>query len=121
MFRWIFNIWARFRLYSTEWVEDLPDDLQENTVYIIGGRKHPFYAAIVCPRKACRQVVHVDVSSQVDKRWRIIEHVDGQISLSPSIHVTGLPCRCHYWLRKGRIVWSESPPFFVPEANRHDP
>lgn len=120
MFRWIFNIWARFRPYSTEWVEDLPDDLQENTVYIIGGRKHPFYAAIVCPRKACRQVVHLDVSPQVVKRWRITEHADGQISLAPSVHVTGLSCRCHYWLRKGRIVWSERPPLFVPEENRHD-
>lgn len=120
MFRWIFNTWARFRPYRTEWVEDLPDDLQKNTVYIIGGRKHPFYAAIVCPRRTCRQVVHLDVSPQVDKRWSITEHADGQISLSPSVHVTGLPCRCHYWLRKGRIVWSESPPFFVPKENRHD-
>ena len=121
MIRWFFNIWARFRPYCTEWVEDLPDELQKNAVYVIGGRKHPFYAAIVCPRKACRQVVHVDVSPQVKKRWRITEHMDGKISLWPSVHVTGLPCGCHYWFRKGRIVWSESPPLFVPEGNKHDP
>lgn len=120
MFKFLLNIWARFRPYSTEWVEDLPEDIQENTIYIIGGRDHPFYAAIVCPRRVCRQVVHLDISSQVEKQWRIVEHACGKISLTPSIHVTGLPCRCHYWLRKGRIIWSESPPCFIPEVNRHD-
>ena len=121
MIRWLFNLLARFRPYRTEWVEDLPDNTQKNTVYIIGGRKHPFSVAIICPRQACRQIIHLDVSSQVNKRWRITEHSDGQISLSPSVYVTGLPCRCHYWLREGRIVWSEAPPLFVPEVNRHDP
>ena len=120
MIRWILNLLERRRPYRTDWVEDLPDAPSERTVYIIGGREHPFYAAIVCPRKACRQVVHLDLSPQIDKRWRITEHTGGKISLSPSVHVTGLPCRCHYWLRKGRIVWNERPPFSVPEANRHD-
>lgn len=121
MVKSLFNFLARFRPYQTEWVEDLPSDVQKNTVYIIGGRKHPFYAAIVCPRRACQQVIHLDVSPMVTKRWRITEHSGGQISLVPSVHVTNLPCHCHYWLRQGRIVWADTPYIFVPEDNKHDP
>ena len=120
MIKWFFNLLARFSLYSTKWVEDLPDNPCQKTVYIIGGRKHPFYAAIVCPRKACQQVVHLDLSPGANERWSITEHLDGLISISPSIHVTRLPCQCHYWLRRGRIVWSEAPKLFVPEVNRRD-
>ena len=121
MIKWLFNLWAQFHPYHTEWVEDLPENPAKNTVYIVGGREYPFYAAIVCPRQACRQVVHLDVSPDVRKKWRITEHPNGLISLFPSVHVTGLACQCHYWLRQGRIVWSEAPPLFVPERNKHDP
>lgn len=120
MIRWLFNFWAHFHPYHTKWVEDLPEKPKKNAVYIIGGREHPFYAAVTCPRQTCKQIIHLDVSSQATKRWRITEHSNGRISLSPSVHVTGLPCECHYWLRKGRIVWSEAPPLFVPERNKHD-
>ena len=121
MIRWLFNLWALFYPYRTEWVEDIPENLDKNTVYIVGGREYPFYAAIVCPRRSCRQVVNLDVSADVRKKWRITEHPDGRVTLSPSVHVTGLVCRCHYWLRKGCIVWCEAPPIFVPETNRYDP
>ena len=120
MLRWLFNFWARFYPYRTEWVEDLPEQRNKNTVYIVGGRQYPFYAAVACPRQACRQLVHLDISSDAPKKWRVTEHSDGRISLWPSVHVTGLSCRCHYWLRRGRIVWSEAPSLFVPENNRHD-
>lgn len=114
----ILNWLQKFRKYSTQWVEDLPDFPVKNTVYIIGGRKHPFYAAVVCPRKKCKKVIHLAISPEVSKRWTMTEHKDGAISLSPSISVINSPCRCHYFLRKGRIVWCEFPPLFVPKQNR---
>ena len=120
MFRWLFNIGARFHPYRTQWVEDLPGAPQKDTVYVIGGRRNPFSAAVVCPRKKCRQIIQLDISPQVKPRWKMREHSDGRISLWPSVLVTNLPCRCHYWMRRGHIVWSESPTVRVPEANRHD-
>ena len=118
--KWVFNLWARLHPYVTEWVEDLPDEPNENTIYIIGGRQYPFYAAIACPRRSCKHIIHLDLSPQVKRRWRFVEHGGGEITLTPSIHVTGLPCRCHFWMVRSRIVWSERPPLVVPEANRHD-
>ena len=117
MIRWLANVVARFRPYRTEWVDDLPDEPQRRTVYVVGGRRHPFHAAVPCPRRVCRRVVNLDVASQVQPRWRITEHMDGTLSLHPSIHVAALPCQCHYWLRRGRVVWSDAPTVLVPRAN----
>ena len=114
----IFNLLASRRRYQTEWVEDLPEDVQRDTVYVIGGRQHPFYAAVVCPRRACRQVIHLELSEQATKPWRLAEHQDGTISLAPSVHVTGMSCRCHYWFREGRVRWAETPPLVVPRENK---
>ena len=118
MIKLLFNILAGRRRYRTEWVDDLPEDVRRETVYIIGGRQHPFYAAIVCPRRACRQVIHLDISPEVQKRWRLREHRDGSVSLRPSVHVTTMPCRCHYWFREGRVRWADAPPLAVPKENR---
>jgi len=121
MLKWLFNQWAKRHPYRTEWVEDLPDLVTKNTVYVIGGKRHPFQAAVVCPRKRCRQIVHLDVSPELPRRWLMTVHPDGTLSLHPSIHVTGRSCRCHYWLQHGRIHWSEAARIFVPKENRHAP
>ena len=118
MIKWLANLVAHFRPYCTEWVDDPPDEPRPRTVYVVGGRRHPFYTVVACPRRACPQVVNLDVSPEVKPRWRIKEHTDGTLSLHPSIRVTGLPCKCHYWLRRGRVVWSEAPKVFVPRRNR---
>jgi len=114
----ILNWFERFRKYSTQWVEDLPDAPMRNTVYIIGGREHPFYAAVVCPRKKCAKVIHLGISPEIPQRWKMTEHGDGTVSLSPSISIIDSPCKCHYFFRKGRIEWCDAPPLFVPEQNR---
>lgn len=118
MIKWLANLVAHFRPYCTEWVDDPPDEPRPRTVYVVGGRRHSFYTVVACPRQACRQVVSLDVSPEVKPHWRIKEHPDGTLSLHPSIRVTGLPCKCHYWLRRGRVVWSEAPKVFVPRRNR---
>ena len=119
MIKTIFGWLERWRRsYRVEWVEDLPDSPRARTVYVIGGREHPFYAAVVCPRQKCGEVIHLEISEQFPKRWKLSEHENRTVSLHPSIHVTGRACRCHYWLRRGRIEWSESPPLFVPKTNK---
>ncbi len=118
--RWLFNQLAKRHPYRTEWVEDLPERVARDTVYIIGGKKYPFQAAVVCPRRRCRQIIHLDISPELQKRWLITEHPGGEVSLHPSVHVTGRSCKCHYWLQRGRIRWSGTPSIFVPRENRDD-
>ena len=111
--KWLVNVLARARArlqgaYRTEWVEDPPERPKPRVVYIVGGREYPFDAAFVCPR-GCGELLQVDISPKQRKSWRVSEHEDGTISLSPSVRLTK-ECGCHFWLRRGRIVWCEAPP-----------
>ena len=114
----LLNLFERRRKYQTHWVEDLPESPEKDTVYVIGGRNYPYYAAVACPRKSCVNIVHLEISTEFKERWKLYEHHDGSVSLSPSIHVINAPCGCHYFLRKGKIIWSEFPRIFVPNVNR---
>ena len=120
MFKWLFNLRARFHPYETCWVEDFPIVPKKRTLYVIGGREHPFSVAISCPRRKCNQVIQLDVSPDIRPRWKLREHADGRISLSPSILVTAFPCKCHYWIKRGRVIWSESPKLLLPRINTRD-
>ena len=116
----VFAIFPHVRKYGVDWVEDLPKQTKKNIIYIIGGRKYPFYAAIPCPMKNCEKIIHLAISEDFakNKKWDIHEHKDKTLSVYPSIHVIDSSCRCHYWIRQGHVIWSELPPFFVPKENK---
>jgi len=62
MVRWPFSQLAKRHPYGTEWVEDLPERVAKDTVYIIGGKTYPFQAAVICPRRRCQQIIRLDIS-----------------------------------------------------------
>ena len=102
---WLLNLFYRYKpAYQTEWIENLPDQLKKNTVYILGGRKYPFQTVFICPR-SCGKKIYINISPQHKKKWDIIEHKNDVISLSPSIWMAHSECNCHYWLKKGKFNW----------------
>ena len=103
--------------YKTQWVDDLPDNPREDTIYVVGGREYPYRVVMVCPNSRCDHLVYLDVSPDADIRWRISEHDDGSLSLSPSIFLTKLPCRSHYWVRMGEVFWT--PPPWLNRLRKH--
>lgn len=100
------NLW-RFQ-YRTVWTENLPEKLIKKTIYILGGRKCPFQVVYLCPRN-CNRVMYLNISNQHEKseRWKVIEHKNGTLSLYPSIWIKKYKCGCHYWIKKGRIIWCD--------------
>lgn len=79
-------------------VSAFPDQLESGVLYVA-----PEFATMThlccC---GCRQEVVTPLSP---KDWKII--FDGEtISVSPSIGSWSLPCRSHYIIRQGRIVWA---------------
>ena len=101
---WISNLWVS--KYKTAWVEDLPKELDKSTIYIVGGKEHPFQAVFLCSR-SCGKVISLNISKQHNKweRWIVTEHKNSTISLYPSIWMKTFDCNCHYWFREGRIIW----------------
>ena len=83
---------------------------EKNTVYIIGGRKHPFYAAVSCPRQHCRQIIHLDVVSTGDQKVAhngAFEWPDLSIALGPC---DGSSLRMSLLVTKGTNCLERSPP-----------
>lgn len=82
-----------------EFVEFIPDELDENTIYI----SIPYRTAIHKCLCGCRIEV-VTPLSPTD--WRIT--FDGEtVSLYPSIGNWSFECSSHYWIKHSSAVWAE--------------
>ena len=96
----------------------MPAHINKKTIYILGGRKYPFYAVVSCQRKQCQKVVHLAISEQFKNRWQMKESKAEDLSFTPSVYVSDTSCKCHYWIKNSHIVWHSLPPLVVPIENR---
>lgn len=85
--------------FSHEFVDAIPEILREGVLYV--SIRHA--TALHLCACGCREEVVTPLSPVA---WAIT--FDGRtVSLSPSIGNWSLRCRSHYWIRRGRVVWSE--------------
>lgn len=85
-------------------VEDLPDRLRENKVYLVGDEGFVWQAAFSCPC-GCGESIQLSLLERDRPRWRA--HVDqaGRVTLAPSIW-RQKGCRSHFFVRNGKIIWA---------------
>ena len=102
---WLVGLIGLRRGFATEAVEDLPDVLEPDRVYLIGDGSVPWSAALLCPCR-CGAVIQLSLIPSDRPRWSVSRHFTGSASLHPSIWRTK-GCRSHFFLRRGRIVWAE--------------
>jgi hypothetical protein len=80
-----------------EFVEFIPDDLQERTLYI----SIPHCTSVHRCCCGCGREVVTPISPT---GWQLI--FDGKtVSLYPSIGSWSLPCQSHYFITKNKVVW----------------
>ena len=81
-----------------EFVEFIPDDLEQGTIYISIRFATASHLCICgCGNKVVTPIRPTD--------WTLI--FDGKtISLDPSIGNWSFPCQSHYWIRNNRIRWA---------------
>lgn len=96
-----------------EFVECIPDVLEEGTVYV--SLKH-----CVAIHKCCCGCHKEVVTPFSPTDWKLI--FDGKsISLYPSIGNWNFPCRSHYWITNNNVVrakrWTEKQ---IKRAREHD-
>lgn len=91
------------RGYHLAVVEDYPEDVSPNTIYIIGICKKPQYAVFMCPC-GCGRIVELNLNRETSPSWRITWHCLGTISFSPSIWRKD-GCRSHFFLKKNSVIW----------------
>jgi hypothetical protein len=81
-----------------EFVEFIPDDLKERTLYI-----SITYCTAV--HKCCCGCGREVVTPLSPTAWHLI--FDGKtVSLHPSIGSWSLPCQSHYFIMKNKVVWA---------------
>lgn len=94
--------WKQSR-YKAKKVEELPDELDRKSVYLVGENNHLWFAAMLCPC-GCGSVLQMGLMAAQRPRWTVVEHNDGTVSLHPSVwRIVG--CKSHFWLRRGKINW----------------
>lgn len=97
------RLWRRKLLLQTTWVEDLPDNLAINTIYITGENEHWWFAAMLCPCR-CGETLYMNLQPATRPVWQLFRHKEGTITLHPSIWRT-VGCRSHFFIRRGRVYW----------------
>lgn len=87
---------TRIDYYTVQFVESFPTPLEPGVLYV----SLPYSTAgHICPCGCGREVV----TKLSPPRYRLI--FDGEVSLSPSIAATGLPCNSHYFITRGQVEW----------------
>jgi hypothetical protein len=86
------------RKLEMEFVEYIPTDLQEGTIYL----SVPYATAVHMCACGCANKVVTPFSPA---HWKLV--YDGEtVTLIPSIGNWQLPCRSHYLIRRNVIIWS---------------
>ena len=109
LFRWIWEKirgWfgpRRERPLRTVVVEELPDCLDTNTIYVAGENGHFWFVAMLCPC-GCGATLHMSLLADARPRWLLTRHEDGSVSLTPSVW-RQVGCRSHFFLVRGKVQW----------------
>jgi Family of unknown function (DUF6527) len=93
----------RGRRIRCERVEDLPDTLKPETLYVAGEEPYAWAAAMLCPC-GCGDVIQLNLLKQARPCWTVRRHRDGTMSVIPSVWRTK-GCRSHFFVRQSRIQW----------------
>ena len=89
--------------YSVVASEELPDNLKENTLYLIGEQNEYWMAALMCPCK-CNEIIKLNLLPDADPSWKVVVNSDNSPTINPSIwRIKG--CRSHFILKRGKIIW----------------
>ena len=92
--------------YKTVCLEDLPEVLEKQTIYIVGAKDHPWQVAFLCPCN-CKELIQLSVLADSRPSWRFKLNEKGKITLNPSVW-RKIGCKSHFFVRNGKIWWATS-------------
>ncbi len=104
VWRWVRGCFSkRERPFRTWIVDDVPETLAKNVVYVVGENGHYWSVVLLCPC-GCRAVIQLNLVEGVSPRWIFEVEVDESLTLQPSVWRTE-GCRSHFFLREGKVQW----------------
>jgi hypothetical protein len=111
--RWLRILWggtwlrrsSRLRPLKAVMVEELPEHLDVNRVYVAGEGAHRWFVAMLCPC-GCGETLHMNLLQESRPLWKLREHKNGTVTLRPSVW-RRKGCHSHFFLRRGLIKWCQ--------------
>ena len=97
------RLWGTPVPYKTIYLDELPDALESDAVYLVGENGFLWSAALLCPC-GCRSVIRLNLLPDAKPCWQIEAHDDDTITLAPSVW-SRKGCGSHYFLRCGFVKW----------------
>lgn len=102
--RLIRNLFKSEKLYKAMITDDVPEKIDNKTIYIIYNEGYYWQAVMLCPCK-CKKILHMNLMKEYHPFWKIEIDNKNRISLNPSVHrIVG--CRSHFFVSNGRIIWA---------------
>ncbi|WP_353740191.1 DUF6527 family protein [Desulfosarcina widdelii] len=83
-------------------VEELPNKLDTNKLYLVGEGDYLWFAAMMCPCD-CGHILYMGLMPDQKPKWSVTVHHDNSVSLFPSVW-RKVGCKTHFWLRNGCII-----------------
>lgn len=100
------NPFGSAAVYRVEVVEDLPDRMKRDVLYVVAEGGHLLHGSMACPRGRCATALNVNLAPDESPRWSLVVNEKGAPTLAPSVwRRTG--CGCHFFLREGRLDWCD--------------
>jgi hypothetical protein len=85
-----------------ESADDVPRRLPRNGAILVGPPARPKWVVFDCP---CRRGHRIMLNTDKNRSPRWSTTVKGKLTISPSIDYRERAPRCHYFVRKGRVMW----------------
>lgn len=82
---------------------ELPETTEENTIYISSEDKKFCYLLMKCPC-GCGANIDLSLIQGLKPKWEIQFHLNGTISISPSIW-RKYKCKSHFFYKRGKVIW----------------
>lgn len=96
-------IWKEEIPRFTKYVTELPDNLSDEFIYVVGENRFLWFVALKCPCK-CGDTIHLNLLPEAKPCWEVEKHFDETVSLRPSVwSLQG--CGSHYFVQNGKIKW----------------
>lgn len=90
----------RQQAMTHRFIEYVPDELADGVLYV----SIPFATAT---HRCCCGCGHEVVTPLTPTDWSL--NFNGEtVSLTPSIGNWSFPCRSHYWIQKGQVIWART-------------
>ena len=79
---------------------------QEDTIIIIRKNDSYAWAKLLCPC-GCGREIALSLNRNIQPYWTVTINKNdrNKVSFSPSIYLTGSPCKAHFFLKNNRIDW----------------